>query len=1280
MAIRYEDAIKIYEETLKEISHDEVSWGNFLKAACKNYRLSFAEQVMIYAQKPDAQAVLEMEEWNKRYGLWVKQGSKGIAVFDADFTEYARLKYYFDISDTRATKYQRPVPIWTMKEAYEEEVIQALSEQFGPFDETNQLAQAIISATNNVIEDSIEDYLKDLEYSKADSLLDDLDEQNTAIVYQSALSSSVAYSVLSRCGIEASDYIDECSLRQVSQFNTVQSLNALGVPTKDMSQMIINEIRKTVLMIIREENKNRTFELNNLNLYNEDVKDNEQAERSFENGNVLYTDGRISDSQHNDEIGRTDSFREIRIDEKDISQETPPNPVHQLSDDTNIESTSNGDRQDSQSEEGIVEQAVDGTNERQREFKGNQSNGLDSKDESNRGDHSRNDTEGIDLHLNSITEAGQLNVPAFLTLDEYEELLKYDRFRKHKNRDIRNVFELIDDKQKRIAYVKESFTDTMIGMIYQEERLGFQLDKEKDALRVWKGSIYHPENEAYMSWEDVTNFIEDMIDRNVYLSIPLKPIPTTDEQQLNLFEMDLIELTQTKPEQQLFTMPQYVIDAVLAEGTEEKDSKKEITIYFSLDLPVEENADFLKKLYGKGSNGFIINQRNVVYKWDENGIQITWGKEVSTALDKQTISWEDAATRIRSLLDDGRYISQEELDQCEEYEYRQAAQTLWYMCQDMDLEETDHMENLREMYHSNYPKDTEKLAELLKKKEFYDELIEDLQKFNIDYQLHPEYMRNGWKRYAPDRVLPIIEHLSMPHLAFSAKEYKDITNTYFVPQDYIDNIIAHGNHSEQEYHTLSYFSYHSDKNERIKFLKNAWGISGSGRFDSDSKGLKIKTGSYHKPYSEILLKWKDVEKRIDYLIANNRYLSSNKTDGMRNYEVRQISYKIKRFFYRLPFHNIRPYGMYENDNGTLLQFIKDRNNVSHILDLMHIALNNTDRSAIDYKDLEECYQTVQEFYYGTFTLFNEHKEPVVTTPYAPATDVKDSIATLLTRFFEIYDADELQESDNDYQFPEAVQDTKSLLSDILGLEESILFMNQILMDSVDSNVLAMAYTLREELSMLYAIQRGSDLSQESELHNTFRPFISQEEPRYNDGDFAFFEYERNHIYGRIQLIDDNSIMIQIRPDDVASGKETDIEIDKEVFEKQIIHDYRNLYLYDQSRPLHRIEPKEEGLIVLSDKDRNTLGYQNFVLISRLAPLIVNGDTEAMSFKSKDDDVEISFVYYPAYSLLKIQEALPDDVKEYSFAFDKDLETANIREIVEDGTHDEVELVDGEVND
>ncbi|MFQ9972662.1 TnpV protein [Coprobacillus cateniformis] len=271
MAIRYEDATKLYQQTLKEISKDEMSWSTFLKSACRNYRLPFADMVMIYAQRPDATAVLEIEDWNKRYGLWIKPKSKGIAVFDSSYNNYARLKYYFDISDTRQTRFYRPVPIWELKEDYEEEVINTLKDNFGPLDNENDLAQAVLSASGNVVEDNISDYLKELQYCKTDSFLEDLDEQNTEIIYKSLLTASVAYMTLSRCDINADDYISNDILRQIAQFNTRETLNALGVPTKDISQMVIGEIRKTVLSLIRDEN--RTIADNKKNSYNKTEKD-----------------------------------------------------------------------------------------------------------------------------------------------------------------------------------------------------------------------------------------------------------------------------------------------------------------------------------------------------------------------------------------------------------------------------------------------------------------------------------------------------------------------------------------------------------------------------------------------------------------------------------------------------------------------------------------------------------------------------------------------------------------------------------------------------------------------------------------------------------------------------------------------------------------------------------------------------------------------------------------------------------------------------------------------
>ena len=297
MAIRYEDATKLYQQTLKEISHDETSWTDFLKSACRNYRLPFADMVMIYAQRPDATAVLEIEDWNKRYGLWIKPKSKGIAVFDSSYNSYARLKYYFDISDTRQTRFYRQVPIWELKEEYEDEVINTLKDNFGPLNNANDLAQAILSASGNVVEDNIGDYLKELLYCKMDSFLEDLDEQNTEIIYRSLLTASVAYMTLSRCGFDADDYISSDILRQIAQFNTRETLNALGVPAKDISQMIIGDIRKTVLSLIRDEN--RTIVENQKNSYNKTEKDSNDERSHEDNETRLYSNGRVSDPQFN---------------------------------------------------------------------------------------------------------------------------------------------------------------------------------------------------------------------------------------------------------------------------------------------------------------------------------------------------------------------------------------------------------------------------------------------------------------------------------------------------------------------------------------------------------------------------------------------------------------------------------------------------------------------------------------------------------------------------------------------------------------------------------------------------------------------------------------------------------------------------------------------------------------------------------------------------------------------------------------------------------------------
>lgn len=1168
MAIRYEEATQLYQETLKRITKDEKNWTAFLKVACKNYRLPFSDMVMIYAQRPDATAVLEMEDWNRRYGLWIKSGSKGIAVFDDEYQGNARLKYYFDISDTRASKQHRQVPVWNMKLEYETEVIETLIDKFGPLNQKDKLVSAILSSTANIVEDNIKDYLNDLQYCKEGTMLEELDEQNTAIIYQNVINASVAYAVLTRCGIHAEDYISEDDLRQISLF-TGTSINAVGVPVKDMSQMIINENRRTVLLL--ERNENRTFADESVKNYNEDEKETtmERSQESY--GTKLYTDGRVSDTQSHIETGEDGGVRQVRIDEEKISQGTPSDSVYELFDNTDLESTSNGDRQDSQSTQRTADDADEGKDGSQRATQGSQPNGMDTSDEQHRGNDSRTDQERTDLHLNTETAGTKSSIPAFFTQDEFEELLKYDRFRSHKNKDIQTVFQFFDDKEHRLAYIKESFTTTIIEFLYQEERLGFQRSEEKDMLRVWKGSYLNPKFEGYVTWDVITAYTEDMIQRNAWVSIPIKPLLSTQEQQLNLFEIESFEPAENK-EKLPFSMPQHIVDAVLAEGTEERDSKIQIALFLSLDLPIKENVQMLKNLYKKGSNGFIIDNKHVAYTWDGDGIHISWGKGIVTSFDKQSLSWEDVSKGIRNLLETGRYMPQEDLDKLNDYEYKDISVKLLYMCQNMNFEVSDHMMELREYYHMGFVDGPPKVAELLKTKDFYDRTLQDLFEFNQAYQQNHDLM--NWKQYTPDKMITAMEYIAIPHLDFRAADYHEPDYAYFITQDTIDEVLTAEHRTNQKYDTLSFYRNHNDKKERIKFLKNIWGMAGNNRYLSDSKGIEIKTGSYNKPYAKTLLKWKDVADRIAYLIAHDKYLTTEEKAGMEDHERHTITMEIENFFYHLPFHNIRPYRIaygFFNEDKALFSFLSKKDNIEHVLDLMHIALRNTEEGSQYHEQMNEELSHVLEFYYGTYSLFHEKKEPTIYTPYEPILSARETIAKTLTTFMAEYDPNNFKNQYQETDFEAAVSDTQMMLNDIGGLEDLILFLNKIVYEQIENPLFDKAMILREEISMLYAERKGSDLTKNSESGYSYDPVISNEQPRYNDGDIVFFQYENKQIYGKIEVVDEDEVILNLFSD--SYDGDGMIEVDIEDFEKAILHDYRNGYLYDQNRPFFRVEKK-----------------------------------------------------------------------------------------------------------
>ena len=342
---KYQLITGVYESTLQRVTNTPAEWTAFMRSACCNYKCRFDEQILIYAQRPDATAVLEIEKWNRQFRRWVNKGATGIAVFDDEHNGKSRLKHYFDISDTHESRFSRPVPIWRMESRYESEVIESLENSFGELEEKSDLANAILSAAKNAVDDNLTDYLNELMYCRVDSFLEELDDLNVEVFYRTALQNSVAYMLLTRCGIEADKYLDFEDFRHITDFNTRQTINALGMASSDIAETCLREISATVINLQKQErNKNHIFakpEQSGDNV----IKNNEG---SLNDGSVDISDGgRLPSTQPDRTGGRPSSPWQIRIAQKETPQAEPQGTVREPADIGQAERTPDGDRADS---------------------------------------------------------------------------------------------------------------------------------------------------------------------------------------------------------------------------------------------------------------------------------------------------------------------------------------------------------------------------------------------------------------------------------------------------------------------------------------------------------------------------------------------------------------------------------------------------------------------------------------------------------------------------------------------------------------------------------------------------------------------------------------------------------------------------------------------------------------------------------------------------------------------------------------------------------------------
>ena len=1004
MAIRYKALTELYRETQRSVTAPD-QWRAFLASACRNYRLSFDEQLLVYAQRPDATAVLEIERWNRQFGRWVNRGANGIAVFDGEHNGKPRLKYYFDISDTHEARFPHPVPLWTVREEYAPDIIETLENSFGELERKEDLGEALLSAAKNAVEDNMPDYLSELKTLTEGSFLEELDELNLEVEYRRAVQNSIGYMLLVRCGLDPSEYFEDMDFRDVTDFNTPQTLNALGVATGDISQMCLSAISRTVLALQRQPQKeNRTFEPQQKNQYAVTEQENTQPERSFEyDRDHLHQAGRLQSAEPSAAPGGAGSPWEIRIASEEIPQGAPQGDVHQPADQRQAEQPSGGDPADRPAPDG-ADRGADGQEPgRDRGTESQRPDEVGADDEQPAECGGGNGAGGADLQLIDEPEesAGGEQLPALLDEKQIMAIIaNKDDDLKYKKNQIELFFSVHSDVQERAEYLRSAYQDRYTEIIADGQRLGYK--PQENGLLMWEGSYPSRTRESVFSWEVVAGWTAQLIDKKEYfIQTDIPQLPTQESQQMSLFDFAAFQQpTQAEgtAKPSIFphpALPQQVIDEALCIGANDQNSRLIICAYFKKDKP--DNARFLAEHYGENGAGFYLDGRQYAIWYNAEGIRIAEGESAQRS-SATLLSWEQAAARIRELLDLGRYMPQSELDQVDHYEVHELADRLLLMFRDIEDEEKRFFPSLRAIYDkpSGFPEAAEEIAGLLSREDGLQTILSEYETFAAAYQENPDIMRFHFHR--PQKLLEQLFDLQREPLHFTAAEGYDPQRRFFISGDEINNLLRGGKRStDYRLAVYSFYRNHTERKERENFLKHYHGeYSGHSGGNDDvtyqlSKGVSFSHGSITAPYAKVELKWPAVEKRVSAMIAQGRFLTDEDRAAMPQYEKHQLARNIRTFFENVPQEQPHPYpfGFDYWDAVKLIEpQLDDPARVEEIYQMMVPIWEATPQDDRMYALRRQAFENLAAFRQGTFTLFAEHKEPVAPTmPQAKAYDL-----------------------------------------------------------------------------------------------------------------------------------------------------------------------------------------------------------------------------------------------------------------------------------------------------
>ena len=973
---KYHEISLLAGETARQVSKNGEEWAKYLTTAARLYRYPFDDQMLIYAQRPDAGACATMETWNEKMFCWVNRGAKGIALFDRE-SERPRLKYVFDVSDVHKSRRLGKDPyLWEIREEHKDAVLAQLEKTYGATDKDNSFESRLMEIAGRIAEDYYGELMQDMSYAKEGSFLEELDELNVGLRLRETLSASIAYTLLSRCGADMDLWKDELNFDYISEFNTTKALSVIGNATTDMCKPILMEIGKTVAAYDRHIARNKAKEKAN-GVQTDNIEKNpqkvlantpeprynalkresvlqtrtdipiyvtgEQAVKNIETEGIAHgTDIReergLSDTQPDTGQRAGGAADQVRADAQELSEGTPEGDLQRASADGRTESTLSGDTETGRGEDGLPDRADGESRGSGRSAESVRSDEMGGEDEQHQALGGGNRTDGAGLQpLNSGLQQNKEAVKpdndrssgedslsgSFLenldfaekAMELQKEVLCSDAFLIHKRPEITGYFAMEQDTRMQTEYLKnsfrmEEFTELDIG----EMRVGYRADE--DGLTMWKGHYLTREAEARISWEDARFFVNSYIEDGVYL-LPGEKAEQIDTngmyQQLDLFSMfteqvgsiamkeaeaGIIPAEKTSPEPTKEVITKEQLDTILRSGGGRENSRKRIYAKYQQGKTPEEMAEFLKKEYKTTGKGFEFEGKQIAVWFDGQGM--TAGDGTSAIENpKFTMSWQEIETQIRSQVENGTYMGANEAYLVDEVERGRIADHLYFFFRDGMGEAPEELE----MKFANYPDSHARLVDILSTPEGVDMVASHMDKALAQLESGEKKLR--FRSVMPKEELRAeLDNLLLQKKTFPVSDHVEVKKEDFITQDEIDHRLGRGSGFEHgSFRIYDYFMEGHDSKEAAAFLKKEYGIGGSSHAlagadhsweDHDSKGISLKKGDLSKPYADVLLPWKAVEKRIRKLIQEDKYLFPEGKEAYAEYKEEQAQKELEK--------------------------------------------------------------------------------------------------------------------------------------------------------------------------------------------------------------------------------------------------------------------------------------------------------------------------------------------------------------------------------------------------